>query len=286
MKCTHERSEGALRASTSHRGTDEAVPRAQPRDHRRDQPRRHRADDPGRLPGPGPAADRRWGHLHRGVHRGRRPQARRPGPDRRRPGRQGREDRARRRPRQGHLPGQDRLRVRLRDRRRDPGQHAARRHVPRPRAGRVGPARPGQGDPGRADQLAVRRRRGLLRPRRDRRGDRHRPARRVADHTGRPDPQHARGVQGGAVGRLPPVGEHRGEERADQPAAGQPAARIDGPQRARRGHRRPDEAVRHPLPGVGGASRGGAQPAGRRPRRCRPSSPPWSGRAAPTSSRR
>ena len=39
-----------------------------------------------------------------------------------------------------------------------------------------GPARPRQGDPGRADQLAVRRRQGVLRPRRDRRPDRHRPA--------------------------------------------------------------------------------------------------------------
>ena len=70
---------------------EQTVPRAQPRDHRGDQPRRDRRDDPGRLPGPGPAGDRRGRHLHRGVHRGRRAQGRRPGPHRRRPRRQGRE---------------------------------------------------------------------------------------------------------------------------------------------------------------------------------------------------
>ena len=40
----------------------------------------------------------------------------------------------------------------------------------------IGSARGRQGDPGRAHQLAVRRRRGVLRPGRDRRRDRHRPA--------------------------------------------------------------------------------------------------------------
>ena len=68
----------------------------------------------------------------------------------------------------------------------------------------------GRGDPGRAHQLAVRRRRGVLRAGRDRRRDRHRPAGPVADHAGRPDPQHARGVPGRAVRRLPALGEHRG----------------------------------------------------------------------------
>ena len=173
---------------------EHSVPRAQPRGHRGDQPRRHRAADPGRVPRPGPAADRRRRHLLRRVHRVRRPQGQRRGPDRRRPGRQGRDRRARRRPRQGHLPGQDRLRVRRRDPRRDQGQDAARRDVPRARAGRRRPARGGRRDPGRAHQLAVRRRRGVLRPRRDLRADRHRPARRVADHARRPDPQHPRGV--------------------------------------------------------------------------------------------
>ena len=58
---------------------------------RGDQPRRHRAADAGRVPRPGPAADRRRRHLLRRVLRVRRAQGRRRGPDRRRPGRQGRD---------------------------------------------------------------------------------------------------------------------------------------------------------------------------------------------------
>ena len=152
--------------------------------------------------------------------------------------------------------------VRHRDRRLDPGQHPARRDVPRAGAGRLRPARHRQGDPGRADQLALRRRQGVLRPRRDRRPDRHRPAGPVADHPLRPDPQHSRGVQGGAVRRLAALLQHRRQERPDPPAAHQPAAGLHGAQRARRRHRRPDEGVRHPLPGAGRPARGGAQPAG------------------------
>ena len=45
---------------------------------------------------------------------------------------------------------------------------------------------------------------------------------RLADHAGRPDPQHPRGVQGGALGRLAALGQHRGAERADQHAAEEP----------------------------------------------------------------
>ena len=84
----------------------------------------------------------------------------------------------------------------------------------------------------------------------------------LADDAVRPDPQHARGVQGGAVRRLAALGQHRRQERADQPAAHQPAAGLHGAQRPRRRHHRPDEAVRHPLPGAGRPARGGAQPAG------------------------
>ena len=69
---------------------EHSLPRAQPRRHRGDQPRRHRGADPGRLPGRRPAADRRRRHLLRRLHRGRRPQGQRRGPDRRRPRRQGR----------------------------------------------------------------------------------------------------------------------------------------------------------------------------------------------------
>ena len=103
------------------------------------------AADPGRLPGPGPAPDRRRRHLLRRVHRVRRAQGQRRGPDRRRPGRQGRRRRARRRPRQGRPSGStDRADVRHRDRGRDQGQDPARRHVPLARAGRLRPARGGR----------------------------------------------------------------------------------------------------------------------------------------------
>ena len=69
-------------------------------------------------------------------------------------------------------------------------------------------------------------------------GDRHRPARRVADHARRPHPQHARGVPGGPRRRHPAVGQRRRSRRRDQHAAGQPREGLQGARRARRGHRR------------------------------------------------
>ena len=46
----------------------------------------------------------------------------------------------------------------------------------------------------------------------------------LADHPVRPDPQHSRRVQGGAVRRLAALGQHRRQERPDPPAAHQPAS--------------------------------------------------------------
>ena len=60
-----------------------------------------------------------------------------------------------------------------------------------------GPARRGGRDPGRAHDVAVRRRRGLPGTGRDLRAHRHRPAGRVDDGARRPDPQHSRGVPRG-----------------------------------------------------------------------------------------
>ena len=107
-------------------GDERPVPFPQPRHHRRGEPGRHHDADPRRLPRPGPAADRWRRHLLRRVRRVRRAQGQRRGPHRRRPGRQGRERRARRGPREGHLPGEDRLALRLADGGRDPDQDAAR----------------------------------------------------------------------------------------------------------------------------------------------------------------
>ena len=124
-----------------------------------------------------------------------------------------------------------------------------------------GQLRRGREIPVDAHQLAVRRRRGLLRPGRDRRADRHRPAGQVADHPGRPDPQHPRGVPGRARRRLAAVGQHRGHERPDQHAAAATSRRSRGPRRPRPGHRRADEGLRRAVPGAGRPPRGGAQPA-------------------------
>ena len=82
--------------------------------------------------------------------------------------------------------------------------------------------------------------------------DRHRPAGRVADHAGRPDPQHARGVPGGARRASPRC------RRTSPPATSRstPCSQnleqgLDGPRRARRGHHRADARRRRPLPGAG-----------------------------------
>ena len=78
---------------------------------------------------------------------------------------------------------------------RDQGQDDPRLDVPRARAGRR-PASSKEGGtiPVERTVLAVRRGRGLRGPRLDVGEDRHRPARRVADHARRPHPQHPRGV--------------------------------------------------------------------------------------------
>ena len=128
------------------------------------------AADPRRLQRRGPAADRRRRHLLRRVHRGRRAQGQRRGPHRRRPRRQGRDGRARRRPRARSPSGStDGVDFGTETARRDQGQDAARRDVPRARA-RPAPASSTEGAeiPVDAHQLAVRRGGGVLGPRRDR----------------------------------------------------------------------------------------------------------------------
>ena len=106
----------------------------------------------------------------------------------------------------------------------------------------------GRGDPGRAHQLAVRRRGGLLRPGGDLRADRHRPVRAVAHHARRPHPQHPRGVPRRARRGVPAVGQRRREGRPDQRAARQPGAGLEGPRRTRPGHHRADEGQRRAVP--------------------------------------
>ena len=118
-------------------------------------------------------------------------------------------------------------------------------------------------DPGRADQLPVRRRRGVLGPRRDGPGHRHRPARGRAHHPGRPDPQHAGGVPRRPGRRLRPLRQHRGQERPDQLAAHQPRPGDHRPQRSRRRHHQADGGLRRPVPGPGVPPRRRARPAGR-----------------------
>ena len=92
-------------------------------------------------------------------------------------------------------------------------------------------------------------------------GDRHRPARRRADHPGRPDPQHPRGVPRRPRGRLGALGQHRGQERPDQLAAHQPGPGHHRAERPGPGHHRADAGLRRPVPGAGGPSRRGPQPA-------------------------
>ena len=264
---------------------EQALPRAQPRHHRGDQPCRDRGADPGRLPRPGPAADRRRRHLLR--RRSARPAASRPTT------RSGSPASASARSRRSSSTATTC---------RSPSGSTATpssatetaaaikvktllgRDVPLAAAGRVRSAGRGRGDPGRAHQLAVRRRRGVLRSGRDLRADRHRPARAVADDAGRPHPQHPRGVPRGARRGLPAVGQRRREGRADQRAARQPRAGLEGPRRARPGHHRADEGQRRAVPRPGRPSRRRAPPAGLDLARCPGSSPPWSSRAATTSS--
>ena len=126
----------------------------------------------------------------------------------------------------------------------------------------VRPARAGRRDPGRAHQLAVRRRRRLLGPRGDLPTRSTPTSWRVARHARRPDPQHARGVPRRAQRGLAALRQHRGPRRPDQHAAQEPRAGLDGPRRPRRGHRRPDEGLRRPLPRAGRAPGVGPQPAG------------------------
>ena len=180
---------------------EQALPRAQPRDHRGHQPRRDRRPAARRLPGPGPAADRRRRHLLRRLRRGRRPQGRRRGPHRRRTRRQGRRRRARRRPR-ARSPSRSRPTPSSAAR---PG--AAIRvktllgdDVPRP-SSRPAPASSTRAP--RSPSSAPARRTtwceafsGLAETASE---HRHRPAGRVADHAGRPHPQHPRGVPVGAA---------------------------------------------------------------------------------------
>ena len=83
------------------------LPRTQPRRRRGDQPRRRGVVDLRRVQRPEPADHRRRRRLLRRLQGGRWAQGQRRGPRRRRPRRQGREGRARRRPRQGHLPDPD-----------------------------------------------------------------------------------------------------------------------------------------------------------------------------------
>ena len=170
---------------------------------------------------------------------------------------------ARRRPRQGHLPGQHRLRLRHRDQRRDQGEDAARRHVPLARAGRRRPAREGRRDPGRAHH--ARRTTSSTRSpawrRRPSEIDTDQLAKSLstlADLT-RNTPEEFRNALDRGLG---PVLEHRGPRRPDQHAAQEPRPRLDRPRRPRPGHRRADEGLRRPLPRAGRPTRGRAQPAG------------------------
>ena len=165
--------------------------------------------------------------------------------------------RARRRPREGHLPG------------RRPTRTSAPRPRPRSRSRRCSarctsrcePAGSGQlarrrGDPRRAHQLAVRRRGRVLRPRRDLRADRHRPARQVAHDAGRPDPEHPRGVPRRPRRRLAAL---RRTSRRATTRSTRCCKNLDRvstrPRRPRPGHRRADEGLRRAVPGAGPAPR-------------------------------
>ena len=152
-------------------------------------------------------------------------------------------------------------------------------------AGRWRPAGGGRGDPGRAHHLAVRRGRGLLRSRRDVGTDRHQPARAVADHPRRPDPEHSRGVPRGPRRRLHAVGERGRPRRTDQQPAAEPGEGVQRPRRARPGHHRADARLRRAVPGPGEAPRGRAQPAGLHLAAVAGADRSWSSRAARTSSR-
>ena len=178
-----------------------------------------------------PAADRRRRHLLR--RRSPRPAASRPTTRSASPAsgsaRSTSVD-ARRRPRQGHLPGRRPAPTSATDtRRRDQGQDAARRDVPRA-SSRPAPASSTEGT-----EIPVARTsspydvvRRLLGPRRDLRADRHRPARRVAHHAGRPDPQHPRGVPRRPRRRLAALRQRRRPRRADQHAAARTSTRVSG----------------------------------------------------------
>ena len=178
-------------------GDERPVPRAQPRHHRRGQPGRDRGADPGRLQGRGPAADRRRRHLLRRLQRGRRAQGQRRGPDRRRPGRQGRDASSSTATTcKVDLPGQQRRRVRHGDRRRIKVKTLLGAMYLALEPAGSGQLQEGARSRVEPHQLAVRRRAGVLRPRRALRADRHRPAGQVAQHAGRPDQQHPGGVPG------------------------------------------------------------------------------------------
>ena len=86
----------------------------------------------------------------------------------------------------------------------------------------------------------------------------------LADLT-RNTPEEFRGALDGVSRAL---GQHRRPRRADQHAARNLEHGLRRPRRPRPGHRRADEGLRRPVPGAGGAPRGGAQPAGLDLARC------------------
>ena len=107
-------------------------------------------------------------------------------------------------------------------------------------------------------------------PRRDLRRDRHRPARRVADHARRPDPQHARGVPRRRSTASP------GSRPTSRPRDEQINSLLGNLERvstvlddARPGHHRADGGRRRPVPRAGGSAARRSTACWSRPRRSR-----------------
>ena len=237
----------------------------------------------------GPAADRRWRHLLRRLHRGRRPQGQRRGPGRRRPRRQGRGGRARRRPRAGR-----------RSRSTSDAEFGAETAAAIKVKTLLGamylalePAgsRPDGGGARRSRSSAPPRRTTSSRrspgwPRRSERIDTDQLAKSL-NTLGRPDPQHPRGVPRGAATACPRLSANvAARDEQLNTLLQQPREGLRGARRPRRGHHRADAGRRRAVPGA-------RRSAARRSTTCWSSTSPaveqltapGPGDAAPTSSR-